>query len=435
MGSSRSTTLGDFIMNGMQIGSLEPALEQIIEHFRKCFHRPTFLHFRTYILGLMEDLPRKNVEAIALAAEVPVRTLQEFLSQFRWDHDRLHELYQHLIADRHGCEDAIGVLDASGHHKQGTKTPGVQRQWCGQTGKIDNCILGVHLLYTDNDPKNPFSCMLDSELYLPRSWDEDLSRRREAGIPDEKRYQPEWEIGIDLVHESLANGIRFSWITFDESYGKVPAFWFGLDALGLRSMGEVPRNFRCWPTPPKYGSLQGPFASKRVDNVVRHSPAFTRQSWEKMKIKDTTRGRCVWYVKSARVQLVDGDASGRSYPTDRRYWLIATRNAKTDELKYFVSNASAGTKVLEILQAGFARWHVEKWFERAKQLAGFGSFEVRKYVGLMRHWLCSRIAMYFLASQTQRLRGEKSADHVRAGGSDGDAAAGETGELLAKNVA
>jgi SRSO17 transposase len=118
----------------------------------------------------------------------------------------------------------------------------------------------------------------------------------------------------------------------------------------------------------------------------------------------------------------------------RRYWLIFACNARTDEVKYFVSNAPANAKIEDILRAGMARWHVEKWFERAKQLAGFGEFEVRKYVGLIRHWLCSRIAMYFLAVQTKRLRG-KPADNVRAGDGGLSAAAGEDHQLLAEIMA
>ena len=421
-------------MDAKQIASLEPALEQLTESFRRCFHEPTFEHFRTYLLGLMKDPRRKNVEAIALAADAPVRTLQEFLSQHRWDHDRVHELYQYLVADRHSCPDAIGVIDGSGHPKQGDKTPGVQRQYCGQTGKIDNCVVGVHLLYTDNHPTHPFSCMLDSELYLPKIWEDDLPRRREAGIPDDLHHQPDWQIAVDLIAEALGNGIRFSWLTFDEGFGKVPAFWLSLDALGLRTVGEVPANFRCWPTEPQYGSLQGPFASKQVQNVVRHSPVFYQQDWQKIQVKDTTRGQQVWYAKAARVQLVDGNGS-RSFPTDRRYWLILAKSAKADEVKYFVSNAPANVKIEDIIRAGLARWHVEKWFERAKQLAGFGQFEVRKYVGLMRHWLCSRIAMYFLAAQTTRLRGEKPADYLRPGDGSLPAAAGKDRQLLAEIVA
>jgi SRSO17 transposase len=422
-------------MDAKQLASLEPALNEFIETFAPCFHAPTFEHFRTYLLGLMEDMPRKNIEAIALGAGTAVRTLQEFVSQLCWDHDRLHDLYQHRVADRHARDDAIGVIDSSGHPKQGDRTPGVQRQYCGQSGKIDNCVVGVHLLYTDNHPENPFSCMLDSELYLPKAWEKDTARRRRAGIPDDIHHQPDWQLAINLLLEALSNGIRFSWVTFDEGFGKVPAYWFGLDALGLRSVGEVPANFRCWATPPKYDSLQGPFASKEVRHVVAHSPAFYQQDWREVKVKGTTRGKQVWRHKAARVQLVGSDDAGRSRPTDRRYWLIVAQNAKTAEVKYYVSNASEATPVEAILRAAMARWHVEQWFERAKQLAGFGDFEVRKYVGLMRHWLCSRIAMYFLAEATTRLRGEKSADHVRASDDGLLPVAGEDGQLLAEIVA
>ena len=133
-----------------------------------------------------------------------------------------------------------------------------------------------------------------------------------------------------------------------------------------------------------------------------------------MKIKDTTRGEAKWEIKAARVHLLD-TSCGASEPSDRQYWLIVARNPSTDEYKYFASNAAASIPIIAMLRAAFARWHVEKWFERAKQEAGFGAFEVRTYKSLLRHWLCSRIAMYFLADQTQRLRGEKSEDHAGAG--------------------
>lgn len=88
------------------------------------------------------------------------------------------------------------------------------------------------------------------------------------------------------------------------------------------------------------------------------------------------------------------------------YWLIVAWNPSTKEYKSFGSNAPKKTKLDEMLRAAFARWHVEMWFERAKQETGLGAFEVRTYQSLIRHWLCSRIAMYFLAAQTERLRGK-----------------------------
>ena len=406
-------------MTADQIRSLQPALAALLGDFRSCFKKEaTFLHWQRYLLGLMADLKRKSIEPIALAAGVPVRTLQEFLSQFVWDHGRVEKMLQHRVMDTHGCDAAIGVIDGSGHAKKGDKTPGVQRQWCGETGKRDNCIVGQHLLYTDNDPTNPFSCVLASDLYLPESWNGDRERCRAAGIPDEVVYRPAWRIAADQVETAMGNGVRFSWLTFDEEYGSVPAFWFELDRLGQRGIGEVRPNFRCWPTLPKYGSLRGEHASKRVDNVCRCSPLFRKKKWQRLTIKQTTRGSAVWEVKAARVHLVN--ASQRvSTPTDRRYGLIIARNPKTGEIKYFVSNGPANVTLKEMMTVAFARWHVEKWFERAKQEAGFGAFEVRTYKSLIRHWLCSRMVMYFLAAETQRLRGEKSADHAGTGGRGG----------------
>jgi len=410
------STPGDIGMTADQIRSLQPALAALLGKFREFFKKQqTFAHWERYLLGLMMDLKRKSVEPIALAAGVAVRTLQEFLSFFAWDHERIDDRLQQLVMDEQASDDALGVIDGSGHVKQGPKTPGVQRQYCGETGKVDNCVVGQHLLYTDNHPTNPFTCMLASDLYLPQEWADDPERCREAGIPEDLEYRPKWQIAIDQLRMALGNGVRFSYVTFDEEYGMVPDFWFELEGLGQRAIGEVPSNFRCWPSRPHYHSLQSAHAPKRVDPVCRHSPLFTRQAWQRVMVKDTTRGPLVWEVKAARVHLVVASETP-SRPTDRAYWLIAARHAERGEIKYLVSNAPARASLKAMLTAAFARWHVEKWFERAKQETGFGDFEVRTYTSLIRHWLCSRLAMYFLAEQTQRLRGEKSADHAGAGG-------------------
>ena len=401
-------------MTGEQMATLEPALRRHLGAFEACFRRAvTFGYLETYVVGLMADIKRKSIEPIALAAEVPVRTLQEFLSAFRWDHQRAARQLHHMVAER-GGRPGIGVIDASAHHKQGDKTPGVQRQWCGETGKIDNCIVGQHLLYTDNDPANPFGCILCSDLFLPESWDADAARRVEAKIPPELHHRPKWQIALAQVTAGVGNGVRFSYVVFDEDYGSIPRFWFGLDGLGQWGIGEVRSNFLCWATEPVCQSLRAEHAPREVRHLVRHSPVFYRQAWTEVVVKDTTRGPQRWRYKAARVQLTN-TPEGRNVPTDRRYWLIVAQSLETKEIKYFVSNAPESVAPTELLRVAFARWHIEKWFERAKQEAGFGDFEVRTYVSLIRHWLCSSIAMYFLADQTQRLRGEKSEDHAGAG--------------------
>ena len=402
-----------------QLASFEPALAEFLEKVRHCFKRDkTFGYLQKYMLGLMADLKRKSIEPIALACGVAVRTLQEFLAFFAWDHERVDRLLTHEAVNRQYGKRSIGVLDASAHAKQGSHTPGVQRQWCGETGKKDNCVIGQHLLYTDNDAKNPFSCVVASDLYLPQSWDADRERCRRAGIPDELVHRPTWKIGIEQIERVMAEGLRFDYVTFDEEYGKVPDFLFELDRLGQPSIGEVPVNFRVWVKKPACKSHRAEHASHRADKIASHSPAFYGQSWRKMEIKDTTRGKCIWHVKSAQVYLVkhkDGKAHC-PIPTERTYWLIVAHNRNTGEIKYFVCNAPSKEKLETLMEIAFSRWQVEKWFERAKQECGLGAFEVRTYTSLIRHWLASRLAMYFLADQTTRLRKKKSADHTGTGG-------------------
>ena len=404
------------MMTADQIRSLQPALAALLETFRPYLGRASnFRHLLAYVLGLTADLKRKSIEPIALAAGAAVRTLQEFLSFLDWDHEVANDHLQRQVMDRHGCARAIGVLDACGHAKQGRMTPGVARQWCGESGKVDSCVVGQHLLYSDNHPTNPFNGALASDLFLPEAWSKDRERCRKAHIPDEVIHRPKWRMALDQVQHAIANGVRFWFLTFDEDYGKVPAFWFELDAMGQQAIGEVPANFHIFAKRPAYRSTQKAHASKRVDNLCRFSPLFREQPWQRVTVKDATRGPIVWEVKMARVHLVV--ASPRpSRPTDRQYTLIVARHMDTGEIKYFISNAAACVPLSDLLTAAFARWQIELWFERAKQEAGLGAFEVRTYRSLLRHWFCARLAMYFLAAQTQRLRGEKSADHAGAGG-------------------
>jgi len=404
-------------MDAEQLQSLEPSLRAWTERFRPCFRkRVTFEYSRFYLMGLLSDLSRKSIEPIALASGVAVRTLQEFLSQFAWDHTRARKMILDDVGSR-SAAGGIGIIDATGHPKRGDRTPGVQRQYCGESGKIDNCVVAQHLLFTDNHPNTPFSCMLACDLYLPKSWAEDRQRCSQAGIPEDVVYRPKWQIALAQVQAALAGGVKLEWVVFDEDYGRIPAFWFTLDRMGQRAAGEVPPDFRAWVKRPACVSGQACHAARRVDNLATYSPAFRKAPWKRCIVKDTTRGELVWQYKAARVHLSDSSDPDHnvSVPTDKQYWLIVLKQEKTGEIKYVVSNASVQIEVETLIRVLLSRWHVEKWFERAKQEAGLGAFEVRTYTSLIRHWLCVQMAMCFLAERTARLRGEKSADHLRAG--------------------
>ncbi len=132
--------------------ALEPNARRRLQRFADCFERPpVFDYFVDYSLGLLAQLDRKSIEPIARWIGAAVRTLQRFLSQFAWAHARIESRLRRSIMDEYGDEKAIGVIDGSANAKQGNKTRGVQRQWCGESGKIDNCVVGQHLIHMNNE--------------------------------------------------------------------------------------------------------------------------------------------------------------------------------------------------------------------------------------------------------------------------------------------
>ena len=388
-----------------QIVSLGPELAAFLAGYADCFRRiEPRRKLETYVRGQLSELPRKSVEPIALAAGTKPRTLQEFLASDDWDEDRLAARLQQTVAREHADEQAIGVIDESGHPKKGRETAGVTRQYCGNTGKIDNCVTTVHLTYTSFDGK--FRTMLDSELYLPKCWHEDRARCRAARIPEDVVYRPKYDIALAQVDRAIACGLWFAWITADEWYAQKPRFVRGLEQRGLRFVLEIPRNFAVWLHDPA-SSPAAP--AKPAENLCRYSRTMMRQPWQRYYIKDTEKGPMVWEVKSAPCWLPRDD--GVVGP----YWLVMARNVlDPNEVKYFVSNAAPGVPLPAILHVAFGRWPVERCLEDEKSELGLSHFEVRCYPALKRHLLITQVSHLFLARQTERLRGEKSGDHVAA---------------------
>jgi SRSO17 transposase len=401
-----------------QVAALGPAFTDYLRSFRPCFVTSnTFTHLGAYCRGLMSDLSRKSVEPIALAAGCAVRTLQEFLTHHVWDEDRMRDQIQRRVVREHlpapgskpaGGIGTVGWIDETSAAKKGDNTPGVQRQYCGASGKIDNCIVTVHLACRCQD----FMTLLDRDLFLPEAtWDADRDRCRAAHVPDDVVYRSKWQIALEQVDRALGNGVRFDWLTFDEWYGGKPGFLSGLEQRGLLYVCEAPANLPCFPGLPKYKSLQRPFASKRVDSAGKFSKPFKGKPWKRVKLARKTLAGQVWEVRAAQVYL---SRDGR--PTERTYWLIVARSVARGEVKYFVSNAPPRTALLTLMKVAFTRAGVEHVFRLAKTEVGFGHFEGRSYTGLMRHMTLCQLTLLFAAEQTNRLRGEKSRGDDRADG-------------------
>jgi SRSO17 transposase len=384
-----------------QIRSLRPALSEFLDEFADCFVDPdTRYHLKEYVKGQLSDLPRKSVEPIAHLMDVPPRTLQEFLSLSQWDHDRLRDTAQRLVARDHGEPQAIGIIDESGHPKKGTKTACVQRQYCGASGKIDNCVMSVHLCYASFDGR--FRTMLDSDLYLPEEgWADDPARRRAAGVPDAATYRPKHQIALEQLRHGLQdNGLRLGWVVADEWYGEKPAFIEGLETLGQRFVVEIPKNLMGWLCAPSDADAR----RSEVQDLARWSTPMLRQPWVDFHIKDTGMGAMVWEVRAAPFWM------RREHRVVGPYWLVAVRDRlDQDVVKYFLSNAAGGVPLEVILHVAFSRWPVERCIEDEKSELGLSHFECRKYAGVLRHLRITQLSHLFLACQTKRLRGKKPA--------------------------
>jgi SRSO17 transposase len=387
-------------MNTAQLQALGPQFTAFLQPFEPFFDSPACIqHFRHYTRGLLSDLPRKTAEPLALAAGTPPRCLQQFLKACLWDHDGLTAALQKTVlatvaelpSDPLGT---VGIFDETSARKQGTKTPGVQRQYLGCLGKLDNGIVTVHLAVA----RGAFKALLDSELFLPESWDADRERCRAADIPDDLHYRPKWYIALELLARAQDSGWRFDWLTFDEGYGGKPGFLQFLDLAQQSYVGEVPTTFSCRPG-------RSPTACSAATVFAR--PGVRRRAARSFRFSQQTGAATVWQVKVVPVAWGEDP--------EPRHRLILARNRETGEKKYFLTNARGGIGVRRVLAVAFVRWNVEHVFRVAKGEVGLTHFEGRSYVSLKRHLTLCLAALTFVSLHTLQLREKKSGGDVGAG--------------------
>lgn len=381
-------------MTDQEIADLGPAFASFLRRFRSCFLQDrTAPHFDTYCRGLLSDLPRKSVEPIALESGTAVRTLQLFLTTTHWDHARARDsLQRHLVevmanlpSDRLGT---VGVIDETSSKKQGEMTPGVQRQYLGCLGKVDTGVVTVHV----GVAKGRFQALLDGDLYLPKSWNQDRPRCKDAGIPDEVGYQPKWRIALDQLLRLDQAGVKFDWLTFDEGYGSKVPFLTLLSVAGQKFVAEVPVSFSV--------HVAGIEGAVRADELLTAEDA---KGGRRHRIRRETRGDAWWRAEALSVRV-----------RDHVYLLVVAINEATAEVKYFVTNAT-DQSVRRILEVAFRRATIEHGFRVAKSEVGLSHYEGRLYTGLIRHLILCLIVLGFVSVHTDRLRGEKPTGDQGAG--------------------
>jgi SRSO17 transposase len=366
-----------------------------------------------YLRGLLLDAEStKTAESIALKVHgdpSQVRMTQVFLGQSPWPDEPLRAELVLWVDQEIGSAQGTLIVDESGFPKWGDKSVGVARQYCGATGKIDNCQMGVFLAYASTAGHT----LLDERLYLTEEWARDAKRRQEAGVPEGVVFRTKPELALELIR-CVGPKVRHGWVTFDEGYGKDPGFLSGLEELDERYIGEVPKSCRVWlqrprVTEPKPGRSGRPRQKARVgarqpkpQTVEEIAAALPSSAWKRLRFREGSQGTQQAHFARVRVVAERDDLPGPDL------WLVIERSCdQAPYLKYYLSNAAPNCPLLEMVQAGHNRWPVEDCFLRGKQEVGLDDYEVRGWRGWHHHMTLTMLALWFLVLQKRRL-GEKN---------------------------
>ena len=401
------------------------AFERVYEAFGEfhSFFAPLFGrresrdHSRNYLRALLvQSQDRRNAENLSESVGVPARAMQRFLTAAPWDDDAVMGRLQEYLAPRLGHSEAVWVLDGSDFPKQGLKSAGVARQYCGRLGKVANCQAGMFLAYV-----SPLGrALVDQGLYLPESWTSDDARCAAAGVPEDKRrYRSKTELALELLQRALARGhLRAGWVAGDDAFGMSPSFRDGLAALGLRYVLDVPGNFTFWPVDPEWTSpaYQGfgrprkpRLRSGQRRTLAERGAELPEDAWREITVAQGSQGPRTYMFSAQRVR-----------PTSRRrpgeiHWAIWRRNLDGSEPRYYLSNAPGDTPLETLAYVGGSRWRIETEFETEKSDVGLDEYETRTWAGWHHHIALCLVAGAFLLS-LQQVWGEKDAPGQQAAG-------------------
>lgn len=406
-------------MTGTELLKLADDLEAYLagfdEHFGRAENRE---HVRRFARGQLGPLERKSLEPMADAEGVAPRGLQQFFSRYAWDEEGARDALQRHVARQYGGAEGVFICDETSDAKKGEWTAGVARQYCGESGKVDNCIVTVHLAYACGG----FQALLDGALFLPESWDPNpadpgvTEQRRRASIPAAVVHESKALLALRQLKRARANGVPGRWVSADEGYGGKPWWRRAVAQEGLGYVVEVPRSTAGWTREPQYrtapyrglGRPPQPKAARparRVEELARASRATN--AWTRFRVHDTHKGPEVWEVQRKQFWEQAEDAP------DGAQTLLVARNVRTGERKYFLSNAPEETPLAELLRVAFSRWRIERCFQDCKTELGLNHAELRTYRGLHRHLLLTALNYFFLVDRVGAHGGEKNArsDH------------------------
>ena len=335
---------------------------------------------RAYVRGLLAPLASKNGWTLAEAAgDSTPDGMQRLLNRAAWDVDGVRDDVRAYVAGQLGSADGVLIVDETGFLKKGVKSAGVQRQYSGTAGRVENCQLGVFCAYATSRGR----ALVDRELYLPKSWTEDPGRCREAGVPADVQFATKPELARMMLGRALDAGVPAAWVTADEAYGRDGKFRAWLEQRRVGYVVAVDSR----------QAIAGDAGTSRADALAAHAPD---QAWKRRSCGNGSKGPrvCDW----AAATLPE---DGTEPPGWSRYLLVRrslTPDAKGEpELAYYLCAAPAGTEDEELIRVAGIRWAIEECFQAAKNETGLDHYQVRRYDAWYRHATLAVLAHAYLA--------------------------------------
>lgn len=353
-------------------------------------------HAWEYVAGLLSNLKRKNTEEIAYLHEQDRQPLQKFIGQTPWNHQPLIDELAAQVGCTLGEDDAVIVFDPSGFPKQGRCSVGVARQWCGRSGKTDNCQVGVYMGYASRKEH----ALVDFQLYLPKEWTKDRARCQRCGVPKGTKFRTRHEMALEMLH-AHRNVLPHAWIAGDDEMGRSAEFREKLRKMNERYLLAVPSNTLIRDLNAAVGPSKGKGRSKkppfqRAENWARGLPA---NAWTMVDVRDGEKGPLAIQAVKARVQTKMKTHVG---PEET---LLVFRERQRDgsmKIDYGMSNAPAETPLTEFTRVLKAEYRIEECLKRGKSEAGMADYEVRTWSGWHHHQTLSLLASWFLTLEKQR---------------------------------
>jgi SRSO17 transposase len=329
-----------------------------------------------YLRGLLGNLGRKNGWQLAEhAGEATPDGMQRLLATADWNADLVRDDLRAYVVEHLGDPGAVLVVDETGFPKKGTTSVGVQRQYSGTAGKVDNCQVGVFLAYASGKGR----AFIDRELYLPRCWTDDPARCRAARVPAEVAFRTKPQLAQVMLERALDAGTPAAWVTADEGYGQDPALRVWLEGRQMAHVLAV----KC----------TEPLASPGPDGPVRASAerlaaAVPAEQWVPASAGQGAKGRRLY--DWARIEL----AAPASAELAR--WLLVRRSRSTGELAFYACFGPVATTLLGLVRVAGTRWAIEEGFQQAKGEVGLDHYEVRRWPGWYRHITLALLAHAYL---------------------------------------